>query len=61
MSEEILLEQIAQLFSNPQYSELLAADPDKAIADFGLDPKEVYRLLRDPSKFSQIIKSCKAK
>jgi len=60
LKQDLLVEQVAELFSNPQFTELLATDPDKAFATFGLDPGEVYRLLRNPAKLSMALKSRKA-
>jgi hypothetical protein len=51
---------VAELFSNPQFTELLATDPDKAFATFGLNPQEVYRLLRNPTKLTMALQSRKA-
>jgi hypothetical protein len=58
--QDLLIEQVAELFSNSQFTELLATDPDKAFATFGLNPQEVYRLLRNPTKLTRALQSRKA-
>lgn len=59
VKQDLLIEQVVKLFSNPQFTELLANDPDKAFATFGLNPQEIYRLLRNPEKLSKVLQSRK--
>lgn len=59
VKQGLLIEQAAELFSNPQFTELLANDPDQAFATFGLNPQEIYRLLRNPEKLSRALQSRK--